>query len=100
MGGDDDRVPPERIALLAQERGKVACLDGRRCPRPGTPLRNQADLPRDTARDEVSRGGAREAVSSVAAVIPSWNTARYLERCLDSVAQQAGVSVETMVVDN
>jgi GT2 family glycosyltransferase len=39
-------------------------------------------------------------MSSVAAVIPSWNTAAYLERCLASLADQAGVSVETIVVDN
>jgi GT2 family glycosyltransferase len=39
-------------------------------------------------------------MSSVAAIIPSWNTAAYLERCLGSLTDQAGVSVETMVVDN
>lgn len=37
---------------------------------------------------------------TVAAVIPSWNTADYLERCLDALRAQAGVSLETMVVDN
>ena len=39
-------------------------------------------------------------MSSVAAVIPSWNTAAYLERCLNSLDAQTGVSIETMVVDN
>jgi hypothetical protein len=39
-------------------------------------------------------------MSSVAAIIPSWNTAAYLEICLASLAAQEGVSVETMVVDN
>jgi GT2 family glycosyltransferase len=39
-------------------------------------------------------------MSSVAAIIPSWNTAAYLERCLTSLTDQAGVNVETMVVDN
>jgi GT2 family glycosyltransferase len=39
-------------------------------------------------------------MSSVAAIIPSWNTAAYLDRCLTSLADQAGVTVETMVVDN
>jgi GT2 family glycosyltransferase len=39
-------------------------------------------------------------MSSVAAIIPSWNTAAYLERCLSSVSDQVGVDVETMVVDN
>jgi GT2 family glycosyltransferase len=39
-------------------------------------------------------------MSSVAAVIPSWNTASYLERCLTALADQTGVSVETIVVDN
>jgi GT2 family glycosyltransferase len=39
-------------------------------------------------------------MSSVAAIIPSWNTALYLERCLASLAAQTGVNVETMIVDN
>jgi GT2 family glycosyltransferase len=39
-------------------------------------------------------------MNSVAAVIPSWNTAAYIERCLDSLDAQAGVSIETIVVDN
>jgi GT2 family glycosyltransferase len=39
-------------------------------------------------------------MKSVAAIIPSWNTASYLERCLDSLGAQSGVEVETMVVDN
>jgi N-acetylglucosaminyl-diphospho-decaprenol L-rhamnosyltransferase len=38
-------------------------------------------------------------MSSVAAVIPSWNTAKYLERCLDSLSGQ-DVEVEVMVIDN
>jgi GT2 family glycosyltransferase len=36
---------------------------------------------------------------SVAVVIPSWNSAGLLPRCLDSLADQ-GVELETMVVDN
>jgi N-acetylglucosaminyl-diphospho-decaprenol L-rhamnosyltransferase len=40
-------------------------------------------------------------MNSVAAVIPSWNTAAYLERCLDSLAaQDDGVRIETIVIDN
>jgi GT2 family glycosyltransferase len=39
-------------------------------------------------------------VSSVAVVIPSWNTAAYLERCLASLAAQNGIDIETIVVDN
>jgi N-acetylglucosaminyl-diphospho-decaprenol L-rhamnosyltransferase len=39
-------------------------------------------------------------MSEVAAVIPSWNTAAYIERCLTSLDMQTGVSVETMVIDN
>jgi GT2 family glycosyltransferase len=39
-------------------------------------------------------------VNSVAAIIPNWNTAQYLERCLVSLADQDGVGVETMVVEN
>jgi GT2 family glycosyltransferase len=39
-------------------------------------------------------------MSSVAAIIPSWNTATHLERCLDSLALQDGVDLELMVVDN
>jgi GT2 family glycosyltransferase len=39
-------------------------------------------------------------MSSVAVIIPSWNTAAHLERCLSSLAAQSGVNVETMVVDN
>jgi GT2 family glycosyltransferase len=39
-------------------------------------------------------------MSAVAAVIPSWNTARYLERCVSSLREQAGANVETIVVDN
>jgi N-acetylglucosaminyl-diphospho-decaprenol L-rhamnosyltransferase len=39
-------------------------------------------------------------MSSVAAVIPSWNTASHLGRCLDALAAQRGASVETFVVDN
>jgi GT2 family glycosyltransferase len=39
-------------------------------------------------------------MSSVAAVIPSWNTAAYLEQCLNSLDAQAAVGIETMVVDN
>jgi GT2 family glycosyltransferase len=40
-----------------------------------------------------------DAGGSVAVVIPSWNSARLLPRCLDSVAAQ-GVPVELLVVDN
>ncbi|MEA2199937.1 MAG: hypothetical protein QOI89_533 [Solirubrobacteraceae bacterium] len=39
-------------------------------------------------------------MSSVAAIIPSWNTAAYLGRCLASLAEQTGVNLETLVVDN
>jgi GT2 family glycosyltransferase len=39
-------------------------------------------------------------MSSVAAIIPSWNTAEYIERCLDSLAAQERGDVEVMVVDN
>src|SRR2546421_6792170 len=38
-------------------------------------------------------------MSTVAAIIPSWNTAGYIERCLRSLSLQA-VDVEVMVVDN
>lgn len=41
-----------------------------------------------------------DTVSSAAAVIPSWNTAAYLEQCLNSLDAQTGVSIETVVVDN
>jgi GT2 family glycosyltransferase len=43
-------------------------------------------------------GGGRAA--AVAAVIPSWNTAPFLERCVASLHEQEGVSIETIVVDN
>jgi GT2 family glycosyltransferase len=46
----------------------------------------------------MSTDGASSA--PVAAVIPSWNTARYLERCVASVREQDDVRVETIVVDN
>jgi GT2 family glycosyltransferase len=39
-------------------------------------------------------------VQSVATIIPSWNTAKYIERCLGSLASQDGVHVETIVIDN
>lgn len=39
-------------------------------------------------------------MNSVAAVIPNWNTASHLGRCLDALAAQTGVSIETLVVDN
>jgi GT2 family glycosyltransferase len=39
-------------------------------------------------------------MQSVAAIIPTWNTAKYMERCLDSLANQDGVNLETMVIDN
>jgi N-acetylglucosaminyl-diphospho-decaprenol L-rhamnosyltransferase len=39
-------------------------------------------------------------MNSIAAVIPSWNTAAYIERCLNSLDSQTGVTVETIVVDN
>jgi N-acetylglucosaminyl-diphospho-decaprenol L-rhamnosyltransferase len=39
-------------------------------------------------------------MSTVAIVIPNWNTASYLERCLASLDAQTGVSLETIVVDN
>ena len=39
-------------------------------------------------------------MNSVAAIIPSWNTAPHLERCLTSLAAQTGVSIDTMVIDN
>jgi GT2 family glycosyltransferase len=39
-------------------------------------------------------------MSSVAAIIPSWNTASHIGRCLDALAAQEGVTVETLVVDN
>lgn len=38
-------------------------------------------------------------MSSVAAVIPNWNTARHLSACLDSLAAQR-VDIEILVVDN
>jgi GT2 family glycosyltransferase len=38
-------------------------------------------------------------VAEVAVVIPSWNSARLLPRCLDSIAAQEG-EVELLVVDN
>jgi GT2 family glycosyltransferase len=50
-------------------------------------------------RAQVSRGDSATP-SRVAAVIPSWNTAEYLRRCLASVAAQDDVGVEVMVVDN
>jgi GT2 family glycosyltransferase len=39
-------------------------------------------------------------VSAVAAIIPSWNTARYLPRCLDSLTAQTGDELEVIVIDN
>jgi GT2 family glycosyltransferase len=39
-------------------------------------------------------------MSSVAAVIPSWNTAAHLGRCLDALAAQVAVDVEPLVIDN
>lgn len=45
-------------------------------------------------------GGGIVAAPGVAAVIPSWNTVHYLQRCLASVAAQDDVEVEIMVVDN
>jgi GT2 family glycosyltransferase len=39
-------------------------------------------------------------MTSVAAIIPSWNTAAYLERCLNSLADQSEVDVETLVIEN
>jgi GT2 family glycosyltransferase len=39
-------------------------------------------------------------LSSVAVVIPSWNTAAYLDRCLASLGAQNGVDIETIIVDN
>jgi GT2 family glycosyltransferase len=39
-------------------------------------------------------------MSSVAAVIPSWNTAAHLGRCLDALAAQVAVAVEPLVIDN
>jgi N-acetylglucosaminyl-diphospho-decaprenol L-rhamnosyltransferase len=49
-----------------------------------------------------ARSGAapQNARATVAAVIPSWNTASYLERCVSSLRAQEGVSIETLVVDN
>jgi GT2 family glycosyltransferase len=44
-------------------------------------------------------GTTTEIMGSVAAIIPSWNTAGYIERCLDSLTIQ-DVDVELMVVDN
>lgn len=38
-------------------------------------------------------------MSSVAAIIPSWNTAAHIERCLDSLSAQE-MDLEVMVVDN
>jgi GT2 family glycosyltransferase len=39
-------------------------------------------------------------VSSVVAVIPSWNTAAHLRRCLQALHEQTDVTLELMVVDN
>jgi GT2 family glycosyltransferase len=39
-------------------------------------------------------------MSSVAAIIPSWNTARYIQRCVESLAAQERIDIETLVVDN
>jgi GT2 family glycosyltransferase len=39
-------------------------------------------------------------MNTVAAIVPSWNTAAHLGRCLDSLAAQMGACVEILVVDN
>jgi GT2 family glycosyltransferase len=39
-------------------------------------------------------------MNAVAAIVPSWNTASYIGRCLDALETQAGVAIETLVVDN
>ena len=44
--------------------------------------------------------GAHGTAAAVAAVIPSWNTERYLERCVLALREQDGVTIELLVVDN
>jgi GT2 family glycosyltransferase len=39
-------------------------------------------------------------MNSVAAIVPSWNTAHYLGRCLNSLEMQDGIDIELMVIDN
>jgi GT2 family glycosyltransferase len=39
-------------------------------------------------------------VSTVAVVIPSWNTAEHIDDCLDALYAQNGVELEVLVVDN
>ena len=39
-------------------------------------------------------------MTAVAVVIPSWNTAAYLDRCLDALTAQTGVPAEPFVVEN
>lgn len=39
-------------------------------------------------------------MTAVCAVIPSWNTAAHLERCLDALAAQKGVAIDLVVVEN
>jgi GT2 family glycosyltransferase len=63
-------------------------------------LRDEADLACHAPNDPGRFVREMKLMSSVAAIIPSWNTAAYLERCLASLADQAAVSIETMVVDN
>jgi len=39
-------------------------------------------------------------VSSVDVVIPCYNYARFLSRCVDSVLQQQGVDVRVLIIDD
>jgi len=39
-------------------------------------------------------------MSEVAVVIPSWNTAAHIERCVEAAVSQEGVDVELVVVEN
>jgi GT2 family glycosyltransferase len=39
-------------------------------------------------------------MSEVAVVIPSWNTAAHIERCIEAASMQEGVDVELVVVEN
>src|SRR2546427_7867699 len=39
-------------------------------------------------------------LTAMAAVVPSWNTGCFLERCIASLTSQDGVSIEMIVIDN
>src|SRR6188508_2725139 len=75
--------------------GAVAC----RRPRARSDVHVGADRPHHARRVPAS-GGPMTSDPLISVVIVTWNGRQYLDACLNAVAAQVGVRIETILVDN